>query len=94
MSVVAKHLRIYGIVQGVFYRESMRQAAEQLGITGWVRNRSDGSVEAFVQGDLEDIEDLLAWARTGPPRARVDNIVVDAASPDASLQHFERRETV
>lgn len=92
--IVAKQLRIYGIVQGVFYRESMRQAAEQLGVTGWVRNRTDGTVEAFVQGDTEDIEDLLAWARTGPPRARVENVVIEVASPDAKFQTFERRETI
>ncbi|MBL8518337.1 MAG: acylphosphatase [Betaproteobacteria bacterium] len=78
---VIRHLRIFGRVQGVWYRESMRQLAEQLGITGWVRNRLDGSVEALLQGELAQVERLIQWARRGPDQALVTHIDIDENSP-------------
>lgn len=92
MAIVARKLRIRGRVQGVNYRESMRRMAEAFGVAGWVRNRADGSVEAFVQGEPAPIEDLLQWARLGPPNARVDDLTSEDADPDSSLKTFERRE--
>jgi acylphosphatase len=71
-----QHLLIHGRVQGVWFRESMRQEAERLGVTGWVRNRADGSVEAVVQGPVEAVDALLAWARSGPPMAQVERITL------------------
>lgn len=68
------HLQIEGRVQGVWFRESMRREAERLGVTGWVRNAADGSVEAVVQGADEAVDALIEWARTGPPLARVDRV--------------------
>lgn len=68
------HLRISGRVQGVNYREALRFEAERLGVTGWVRNRTDGTVEAVVQGLADPIEAIIAWARRGPPAARVDSV--------------------
>lgn len=79
---VARHLVITGRVQGVYYRESMRMEAERLSVTGWVRNRRDGAVEARVQGSLESVEALIAWARSGPPAARVDTIAERPAAPE------------
>ncbi len=74
-----QHLLIHGRVQGVWFRESMRSEAERLGVTGWVRNAPDGSVEAVVQGPDTAVDALIAWARIGPPQARVDRIdLVDA----------------
>jgi acylphosphatase len=70
-----QHLTIQGRVQGVWFRESMRQEAERLGVTGWVRNRSDGSVEAVLQGPAEAVSALLDWTRIGPPQARVDHVI-------------------
>ena len=67
--------------------------AKQLSVTGWVRNRADGSVEAFVQGELASIEDILQWARLGPPNARVDDLETEEAQGDPSIKSFERRET-
>jgi acylphosphatase len=68
-------LTIQGRVQGVWFRESMRQEAERLGVAGWVCNRPDGSVEAVIQGPIESVNALLDWTRIGPPLARIDHIV-------------------
>ena len=70
------HLLIFGRVQGVGYRESLRAEAEAAGCTGWVRNRADGSVEAVIEGAAQAVADVVAWARRGPPAARVDRIQV------------------
>lgn len=83
------HLQITGRVQGVWFRESMRKEAEQLGVTGWVRNRPDGSVEAVVQGTSAAVDALVVWARRGPPLARVDDVTSRAADGDYTT--FERR---
>jgi acylphosphatase len=73
---VTRHLRIHGRVQGVFYRESMIREASRLDVRGWVRNCSDGSVEAVVQGAPDAVDALIAWTRMGPERARVGDVVV------------------
>lgn len=84
-----QHLRIRGRVQGVWYRESMRQEAERLGVAGWVRNTPDGSVEAVIQGPAEAVDALIAWARSGPPQARVDRIELNEAH--GRFSGFEKR---
>lgn len=88
---ITRHLAITGLVQGVWYRESMRQTATGLGVTGWVRNRQDGSVEALVQGSPEQVEALIAWARQGPPLARVAEVAVAEGAPDSTFTLFEKR---
>jgi acylphosphatase len=65
------HLRIHGRVQGVGYREALCREAERLGVTGWVRNRSDGSVEALASGPAAAVDALAAWCELGPPLAQV-----------------------
>jgi acylphosphatase len=80
-------------VQGVGYRESMRIEAERLGATGWVRNRLDGSVEAFVQGEEIVVAQVLEWARQGPRAARVDAVEVEDQALDPAIQGFSRRPT-
>lgn len=87
-----RHLCIFGRVQGVGFRESMRAAALKIGCAGWVRNRADGSVEALVQGTPERVAALLAWARRGPPAARVERI--DDAEPDGPAADYERFEVL
>ena len=62
---------VAGLVQGVSFRASMKDAAIRFGVEGWVRNRDDGAVEALVQGEEANVERLLAWARMGPPGAEV-----------------------
>jgi acylphosphatase len=84
------HLLISGKVQGVWFRESMRQEALALGATGWVRNLSDGKVEAVVCGSEETVKALLTWAKRGPPLARVNSIETRDI-PDEAFSSFEKR---
>lgn len=67
-------LRIQGKVQGVFFRESARAEATRLGLTGWVRNRSDGAVEAVVEGPPAMLEEFIRWCHRGPTQARVSGV--------------------
>jgi acylphosphatase len=86
-----QHLRIHGRVQGVWFRESMRAEAERLGVTGWVRNAPDGSVEAVVQGAETAVDALVDWARIGPPQARVDRIKIEPVETNGLFSGFEKR---
>jgi len=79
---VTLQLRITGRVQGVSFRDAMRMEALRHGVTGWVRNCPDGSVEALVQGDGGAVEAVVAWARRGPPAARVAEVAVHPAAGD------------
>ncbi len=67
-------LRIKGFVQGVFFRASTKETADSLGLTGWVRNMPDGSVEALFEGDSSRVKEAVRWCNTGPPGAKVKNI--------------------
>ena len=73
------HLIIHGRVQGVFYRDSMRREAKRLSVSGWVRNREDGTVEAVVHGPVGAVDALVQWAHRGPEHARVERVAVSAA---------------
>ncbi len=88
---ISQHLKVFGHVQGVFFRESMYRKAQQLGVTGWVRNCRDGTVEAMIQGTPEAISAIIEWARTGPEQARVDSVEISAGSGEYS--DFEKRDT-
>lgn len=79
------HLVITGRVQGVGFRATMADIAEQHGVTGWVRNRSDGSVEAQIHGPDDACEKVLAWARLGSRAARVDAVAVSALPTPAAV---------
>jgi len=74
--IVRFRVIVSGRVQGVFYRDTCRRLADRLGVCGWVRNRSDGTVEAVIEGDRDDVGELLAWCREGPPRAIVTGLRV------------------
>ena len=71
------HLMIHGRVQGVFYRDSMWLEAQRLGVSGWVKNRSDGSVEAAVHGDSVAVDALVRWAQRGPELAHVERVEIE-----------------
>jgi len=92
--MVTQRIRIRGRVQGVGYRYALSAEAERRGLAGWVRNRTDGSVEALVQGDGEQLAALIAWARRGPPASRVDEVSVESADADEVLLGFQLRPTV
>ncbi|MHB8895224.1 MAG: acylphosphatase [Candidatus Geothermincolia bacterium] len=81
---------VRGRVQGVFFRARTRQTARQLGLSGWVRNVRDGSVEALFEGDRDSVEKAIGWCREGPPASVVDSLDVEWLEPGA-LQGFEVR---
>lgn len=89
--MVSRRLTIRGRVQGVGYRDALCSEAERQGVAGWVRNRTDGSVEALLQGDAEQVSALIGWARRGPPAARVDEVRVEPAEASELPARFERR---
>ena len=93
-NAITRHLRITGRVQGVGYRWSMAQQALALGITGWVRNRRDGSVEALVCGATDAVQALIDWAQRGPVMARVEGVAVTEVEGGDTRGGFEQRETV
>jgi acylphosphatase len=72
---------ISGHVQGVFFRVSCAERAEELGLSGWVRNASAGGVEAVFEGEDAGIDAMLAWCREGPPYAKVDHVEVTEEVP-------------
>ncbi len=90
--IVTRHLRIHGQVQGVCYRAWTANAAGELGLVGWVRNRRDGTVEAVVQGDAAGVQRFIEMAYDGPRHAVVDRIEVDDVARLA-LTSFEKRPT-
>jgi acylphosphatase len=83
---------VTGGVQGVGFRWSAREAAQRLGVTGWARNRADGSVEVEVEGETGPVERMLEWLRHGPPGSAVEDVVVSDATPDGD-DAFRIRET-
>ena len=93
-SMVSLRLQIGGRVQGVGFRYSMREEAQRRGVRGWVRNRRDGSVEAVLQGNTQELEALVAWARQGPPGARVTDVRSIPADDEPEHTGFELRATV
>ena len=84
-------LRVHGRVQGVGYRAALVAQARRLGVCGWVRNRRDGSVQAVLAGPGDAVQQLVQWARRGPPAAVVDGVGLQAA--DGEFSTFELRPT-
>jgi len=80
-------LVIHGRVQGVYFRDSMRREAQNLAVSGWVRNRSDGTVEAAVQGEPADVDAIVRWAHRGPERAQVERVEIEPH--DGNYSNFE-----
>lgn len=86
------HVFVTGDVQGVGYRYTMRMVAHEAGVSGWVRNRRDGSVEAEVEGTDEQVDDVLAWMAEGPPGSRPSTAKVEEI-PATGARGFEVRAT-
>lgn len=91
MKQVRVTVRVKGRVQGVFYRQSTLEQAQQLGINGWVRNLPDGDVEAVFEGTEQAVEQMLAWCRQGPSAARVDDIIISRETPTGAESGFRVR---
>ncbi len=87
---VARHVRVTGRVQGVFFRAWTREQADQLRVAGWVRNCADGSVHAHFEGEEALVEQMIERMRRGPPGAHVDDLEVREAEPE-QLARFEVR---
>lgn len=71
------NIRVFGRVQGVFFRKSAREKADELGLSGWVRNDRDGSVEIMASGEKDTLDQFIAWCKKGPPMASVESAEVD-----------------
>ncbi len=83
------HIFVSGRVQGVFYRETVRKKAEKLSITGWVKNLKDGRVEAVLEGEKENVQNLVNWAKRGPIWAKVKDLEILWEDHKAEFQGFE-----
>lgn len=81
MSEIRRRVVVSGRVQGVYYRDSCRSVARRLGVRGWVRNLTDGTVEIVGEGPAESVEQLVDWCRDGPPHAVVRDVRVTDEQP-------------
>ena len=84
-------VRVSGRVQGVFFRDSTREKAQELGLAGYVKNTPDGDVEALFEGPSEGVEEMVRWCGQGPPHASVENVEANYESPGDDLTGFEVR---
>ncbi len=82
------HVIITGSVQGVWFRANTRQKAEQLGVTGWVRNTPDGNVEAIFEGEENCVKEMVEWCHRGPPQAKIENVEVKNQLPINGFDEF------
>ena len=85
---IRKTILVKGFVQGVSYRKQTQRVANHLGVKGWVRNRSDGHVEACLEGDENAVDALLAWCAFGPRRGRVEEVLVSKGRYAGRYQDF------
>jgi acylphosphatase len=86
----ARRVVVHGRVQGVWFRESTRREADSVGVSGWVRNNADGTVEAWFEGDADPVDALVMYVRRGPRRASVERVEVFEEEP-AGFAGFEVR---
>ena len=91
MAEVARNLRITGRVQGVFFRAWAQGQARELGISGWIRNCADGSVEAHLAGEEDAVRRMIERMRQGPANASVDDLQVEEMAPETPSGRFEVR---
>ena len=88
--MVRRRVIVSGRVQGVFFRASCAEAANALGVSGWVSNEPDGTVAAVFEGDPGAVEGMIAWCHQGPSRAQVDDVTVTEEEPQG-VSGFEAR---
>jgi acylphosphatase len=87
---IGRKVRVFGRVQGVFFRQWAVNQARTLGVSGWVHNARDGSVEAHLEGGEEAVAKMVEWMRQGPPKARVEDLTVEDFTPQG-IQGFSVR---
>lgn len=85
------YVRVIGRVQGVGFRAATVRQAHMLGVRGWVQNNADGSVEALMQGSVEQVDRLLSWMHKGPPTAAVKEVHHENCAIDKRYDRFEQR---
>lgn len=85
---IQKNILVKGFVQGVSYRKHTRRVAANLGVTGWVRNRSDGTVEACLEGDEGAVDALTAWCAFGPRRGHVEEVLASRGDYTGQFREF------
>jgi len=90
-SKVAAHVFVSGRVQGVWFRASTQDKAKELGVTGWVRNASDGRVEVVFEGDKKAVEEAVGWCHRGPPPANVEGVDVSWEDATGEFSKFSVR---
>ena len=80
--MIRRHVVVHGFVQGVFFRETTRRRADSAGVSGWIRNRPDGAVEAVFEGEQDAVGRLLTFVEDGPRDAQVDRVEVTEEEPE------------
>jgi len=85
------HVVVQGLVQGVWFRASTKDEANRIGVTGWVRNLPDGSVEAVFEGERLKVEEIVGWCHRGPSGARVSKVDIDWEPYKKEFGHFDIR---
>ena len=86
---VRAHVIISGRVQGVCYRMETQRAAKSIGVSGWVKNRFDGTVEAVFEGDKKQVDQIIKWCRKGPSLSVVSNLEIDWGSFSGEFRDFD-----
>jgi acylphosphatase len=87
------HIVVFGHVQGVFFRQSTKKKAQEVGVRGWVRNRPDGTVEIVAEGSIETVDRLATWCHHGPEMARVERVERVDEEPVGLPEGFDVRPT-
>lgn len=88
--MIRRRVLVSGLVQGVWFRDSCQREARRVGVHGWVRNRSDGRVEAVFEGAADDVLTMANWMQHGPPRADVTAIDITEEPPEGELGFIVR----
>ena len=87
--IEAAHITVHGRVQGVWFRAGTKKKAEELGLTGWVKNRPDGTVEIHAQGGKSQLENFITWCRQGTPAAKVTCLDIDGSKAQQEFTSFD-----
>jgi len=91
MEDIRAHIFVSGFVQGVFFRANLAEKAENLKLTGWVRNLSDGRVEAILEGKKDRMKEVIGWIKGQPWAWQVDDVKIDWQNPSKEFKNFEIR---